>query len=122
MTQQRTVLIHNDALGIEAFKAIKEAILKQTKDKVLLARLERVSAVFDYRTDMAIKIEDTPQGWERRDKEAHLAKTFKKPAFFIDAVQLILDEVREANRAKEEAAAEKRAKMLTTQRSRGWGY
>ncbi len=125
-SEQRTVLILNDSLGIQAFKALADSIKQQTKDKILLARLDRLTTVFDYRTGLAVHALDTDSTWTRREREVPLAK-FKKPEFFIEAAQLILTEAREANRVKAELDAAKRAARAPAQprqrqRSWGWGY
>lgn len=103
----RTVQIHNDALGIEAFKAVSDAIRQQTTDKTLLLRLSRIAAVFDHRTTIAIIVEDTPDRWSRQDVETRLA-AFKAPTFFIEAARAVLDEVKGVNQAKALVEAEKR--------------
>ncbi len=51
----RTVQIQNDALGIEAFKVVSDAIKSQTKDQAFLGRLSKIAAVFDHRTTIAIR-------------------------------------------------------------------
>lgn len=116
MTQApRTIEVQNDDLGILAFRAIADAITKQTDDKRLLFRLNSIAAVFEHRTSIAVGMVDVVARhyyWERRELELRL-ETFRPPKFFIQAAQSVLDEVLDANAAKELLAAERRAKRKT---------
>ncbi len=105
----RTVQIQNDALGIEAFKTVSASIRQQTVDKGVLTRLDRIAAVFDHRTTIAINVEAESDTWARRSLETRLS-VFKKPAFFIEAAQSLLTEMRTINQARLQVEAEKRKK------------
>lgn len=111
----RTVLIHNDSLGIEAFRAIAAAVRAQTKDKILLSRLDRAEAVFEYRTNIAVRLLATPEWGVRREHEIRLT-SFKAPEFFLRAAQAILDDVLEDNRAKDLLVAARRAERKPPRR------
>ncbi len=112
--------VTDESLGIPTFRVIQAQIVKLTTDKRELQRLQQLAAVFEYRTNIAVKIARTESRWDRHADEERL-KLFKAPEFFIDAAQNILNEVRETHRAKELMAEEKRAKQRASYAQRSWG-